>query len=114
MLTNIITAEMTPFQRARAVLHVAATPDYLPCREDEFAEIEAYLEDAIDEGTGCCICKPQSRYEILAHDAKRAADVAGVPGTGKTATVNSVVRMLQQRAADKVCRMFRSTECLSS
>lgn len=48
---------LSPFERARAVLHVGATPDYLPCRDEEYAEIEAYLEDAIDEGMGSCICK---------------------------------------------------------
>lgn len=48
--------DMTPFQHARAILHVGATPDQLPCREQEFTEIEAYLEDAVDEGTGSCIC----------------------------------------------------------
>lgn len=47
----------TDFQKARSVLHVGATPDHLPGREGEFAEIEAYLEDAIDEGVGSCICK---------------------------------------------------------
>ena len=48
---------MSPFERARAVLHVGCTPDYLPCRDEEYAEIEAYLEDAIDEGVGSCICE---------------------------------------------------------
>lgn len=47
----------TPFQKARSVLHVGATPDFLPGREGEFAEVEAYLEDAIDEGVGSCICE---------------------------------------------------------
>lgn len=48
-----------PFERARAALHVGCTPDYLPCRDEEYAEIEAYLEDAIDEGVGSCICAVQ-------------------------------------------------------
>ena len=48
--------DLTPFQRARAALHVGATPDYLPCRDGEFAEIDGYLEDAIDEGNGLCLC----------------------------------------------------------
>ena len=46
-----------PFEKARAVLHVGCTPEYLPCRDEEYAEIEAYLEDAIDEGIGSCICE---------------------------------------------------------
>ena len=48
---------MDPFEKARAVLHVGCTPQYLPCRDDEYTEIEAYLEDAIDEGVGSCICE---------------------------------------------------------
>ena len=51
-------SDASPFERARAALHVGCTPDYLPCRDEEYAEIEAYLEDAIDEGVGSCICKP--------------------------------------------------------
>lgn len=53
---------MNPFEKARAVLHVGCTPDYLPCRDEEYAEVEAYLEDAIDEGVGSCICEFQRRY----------------------------------------------------
>lgn len=49
--------QSSPFGKARAVLHVGCTPDYLPCRDNEYAEIEAYLEDAIDEGIGSCICE---------------------------------------------------------
>lgn len=52
-------ANASPFERARAALHVGCTPDYLPCRDEEYAEIEAYLEDAIDEGVGSCICTPE-------------------------------------------------------
>jgi hypothetical protein len=46
----------TAFQRARAALHVSATPEFLPCRADQYADIESYLEDAIVEGRGSCIC----------------------------------------------------------
>lgn len=47
---------LDPFKKARALLHVSVTPDVLPCREVEFGEIELHLEDAIDEGNGCCVC----------------------------------------------------------
>jgi hypothetical protein len=47
----------TEFEHARRLLHVKAVPDSLPCREDEFLEIQGYLENAIEEGTGSCICK---------------------------------------------------------
>ena len=91
---------LSPFQKARAVLHVGAVPDELPCREAEFAEIENHLEDAIDEGTGSCVCEFWRRVVALADHFK---DIAGVPGTGKTATVRSAVQALQIRAAEGVC-----------
>lgn len=52
-----VESNMSPFEKARTVLHVGCTPDYLPCRDEEYAEVEAYLEDAIDEGVGSCICE---------------------------------------------------------
>ena len=39
-----------------------------------------------------------------------AVDIAGVPGTGKTATVRSVISSLQQRANDKEIKPFRFLE----
>lgn len=73
-------ALLDPFARARAVLHVSATPEELPCRDDEAATIGAYLEEAIEEGSGSCLY------------------IAGVPGTGKTATVHNLIRGLKQQA----------------
>ncbi|KAH8922934.1 P-loop containing nucleoside triphosphate hydrolase protein, partial [Atractiella rhizophila] len=83
---------LTPFQKAAQILHVSATPEFLPCRDEEFVQIESFLEDAIDEGTGGCLY------------------VAGVPGTGKTATVLSVVKVLQERAAQGEIAPFRFCE----
>jgi origin recognition complex subunit 1 len=37
-------------------------------------------------------------------------DIAGVPGTGKTATVRSVMTALRQRAEDKQIKPFRFLE----
>lgn len=108
---------MSPFERARAVLHVGCTPDYLPCRDEEYAEIEAYLEDAIDEGVGSCICAWNKKYARgdaastkLTKREFRMPDIAGVPGTGKTATVRSVISSLQQRASDSEIKKFRFLE----
>ncbi|KAG0198616.1 Origin recognition complex, subunit 1 [Mortierella sp. GBA30] len=70
----------TDFELARNRLHVKAVPDSLPCREDEFLDIQDHLESAIEEGTGSCIY------------------ISGVPGTGKTATVHEVIRSLQAKA----------------
>ncbi|KAI8349375.1 P-loop containing nucleoside triphosphate hydrolase protein [Mortierella sp. GBAus27b] len=82
----------TEFEHARRLLHVKAVPDSLPCREDEFLEIQGYLENAIEEGTGSCIY------------------ISGVPGTGKTATVHEVVRSLQAKSAEGELSDFQFVE----
>ncbi|GAA6050067.1 hypothetical protein JCM3770_001353 [Rhodotorula araucariae] len=68
---------LNAFDRAKALLHVSATPESLPCREEQRERIRQFLGDAILGRTGGCLY------------------VHGVPGTGKTATVHSVVRELQ-------------------
>ncbi|CAK7204738.1 Origin recognition complex, subunit 1 [Sporothrix eucalyptigena] len=68
--------QASPFQKARAKLHVASVPTSLPCRESEFSLVYSHLEAAITEGTGSCIY------------------ISGTPGTGKTATVREVVSSL--------------------
>ncbi|GAA5966817.1 hypothetical protein JCM21900_006099 [Sporobolomyces salmonicolor] len=64
-------------ERAKALLHVSATPESLPCREEQRERIRQFVGDAVLGRTGGCLY------------------VHGVPGTGKTATVHSVVRELQ-------------------
>ncbi|KAF9981004.1 Origin recognition complex, subunit 1 [Mortierella antarctica] len=80
----------TAFELARNRLHVKAVPDSLPCREDEFLEIQEHLESAIEEGSG--------------------GYISGVPGTGKTATVHEVVRSLQAKADEGVISPFQFVE----
>ncbi|KAI0430970.1 ATPase [Xylaria sp. FL1042] len=69
-------SQASPFQIARAQLHVASVPTTLPCRETEFAIVYSHLEAAITDGSGACIY------------------ISGTPGTGKTATVREVVSRL--------------------
>ena len=71
--THIATS---PFQVARARLHVSALPTTLPCREEAFEAVYSHLEAAISDGSGCCIY------------------ISGTPGTGKTATVREVIAHL--------------------
>ncbi|CAD7013643.1 origin recognition complex subunit 1 [Ceratitis capitata] len=72
-------------QLARERLHVSVVPQSLPCREKEFDNIYAFLEGKIQDQCGGCMY------------------VSGVPGTGKTATVTGVIRMLQrQQQADEL------------
>lgn len=68
----------SPFQLARANLHVASVPTSLPCRESEFSLVYSHLEAAITDGMGTCIY------------------ISGTPGTGKTATVREVVSKLDE------------------
>ncbi|KAI0109632.1 ATPase [Nemania sp. FL0031] len=69
-------SQSSPFQIARAQLHVASVPTTLPCRETEFSIVYSHLEAAITDGSGACIY------------------ISGTPGTGKTATVREVVSRL--------------------
>ncbi|XP_014487583.1 PREDICTED: origin recognition complex subunit 1 [Dinoponera quadriceps] len=77
MRTRIPNKPTTPLQKARLRLHVSAVPKSLPCREEEFNDIYAFLEGKLIDNRGGCIY------------------VSGVPGTGKTATVNEVVKCLK-------------------
>lgn len=77
LLSSLHLSTLTPFERAKALLHVSATPESLPCREEQRETIRQFLGDAILGRSGGCLY------------------VHGVPGTGKTATVHSVVRELQ-------------------
>ncbi|KAK0425005.1 hypothetical protein QR680_008975 [Steinernema hermaphroditum] len=62
----------------RSQLCAAVVPDRLPCREDEYRHIETFFKNAtVSNG------QSQSMY------------ISGVPGTGKTATVLQVARMLR-------------------
>uniref|UniRef100_A0A6A7FZV5 Origin recognition complex subunit 1 n=1 Tax=Hirondellea gigas TaxID=1518452 RepID=A0A6A7FZV5_9CRUS len=64
-------------EQAKARLHVCAVPDSLPCREEECAQLYDFVESKLLDGAGGCMY------------------ISGVPGTGKTATVREVVRMLK-------------------
>lgn len=86
------TQTLTPHDRAKKLLHVGATPDHLPCREDQYEEIMACVEDAVEEGIGGCVY------------------ISGVPGTGKTATVREVIRALTARAERNEMNPFSFVE----
>ncbi|KAK0547632.1 Origin recognition complex, subunit 1 [Tilletia horrida] len=73
---------LTPHQRAKRLLQVGHTPDCLPGREREFDEIYKTIASALHEHQNGCIYVP------------------GVPGSGKTATVRSVIRRLRQDLND--------------
>ncbi|KAF6204093.1 hypothetical protein GE061_002433 [Apolygus lucorum] len=77
---------------ARAQLQVSTLPTSLPCREKEFTDIKSFISRKIQDGTGGCMY------------------ISGVPGTGKTATVHTVVKTLQKMAEDDEISNFDFVE----
>lgn len=45
-----------PWLRAMHVLHIAARPDVLPCREEEYSRVLRTVEELLEEGSGGCVC----------------------------------------------------------
>ncbi|KAJ3045302.1 Origin recognition complex, subunit 1 [Rhizophlyctis rosea] len=83
---------LTEYERARERLHVSAVPDELPCREREFDKIYEKLVEVVEEGAGDCIY------------------ISGVPGTGKTATVQRVIRQLMADVEEEILSPFQYVE----
>lgn len=49
-----------PYERALRLLHVGATPESLPCREDEFIDVLSRVEEGVETGGGGCLCESRS------------------------------------------------------
>lgn len=73
-------------------LHVANTPDCLPCREKQFSDIYNFIETNLRNHTGGCMY------------------VCGVPGTGKTLTVRQVALCLKESVRDGLLPGFKFIE----
>ncbi|CAN7938478.1 unnamed protein product [Ixodes hexagonus] len=82
----------TPLDIAKSRLHVSAVPECLPCREQEFADIYSFVDGKLQDGTGGCMY------------------ISGVPGTGKTATVHDVMRVLRQSVESSCLPPFTFVE----
>ncbi|XP_044735265.1 origin recognition complex subunit 1 [Chrysoperla carnea] len=76
-MKNHLHKENTELDVVREKLHVSKVPESLPCRESEYSDIFNFV------------------YSKLSTDSSGCMYVAGVPGTGKTATVTEVIRNLQ-------------------
>jgi origin recognition complex subunit 1 len=46
-----------PWLRAMHILHVAARPEALPCRDEEYDRVMRAVEELLEEGSGGCICE---------------------------------------------------------
>uniref|UniRef100_A0A915B4S4 Origin recognition complex subunit 1 n=3 Tax=Parascaris univalens TaxID=6257 RepID=A0A915B4S4_PARUN len=65
-------------EAVRLRLHTSQLPEHLPCRENEFEQICAFVKQSIRKDALC-----------------RSMYISGVPGTGKTATVIQAIRQLK-------------------
>lgn len=85
-------AKLSAHERARRLLHVGATPEALPCRQQQFLDVVQCTTDALQAGAGECVY------------------IYGVPGTGKTATVREAIRTLERRMSTGEVPAFRFVE----
>ncbi|CAB1101631.1 unnamed protein product [Ectocarpus sp. CCAP 1310/34] len=81
------------FSVAMESLHVTAVPKSLPCRNDERNQLLSFLTSNIKAG-----------------GLGNALFVAGMPGTGKTATAHEVVRILKGQQARGLLPRFKLVE----
>ena len=87
------TSKTSAYSKACAALQLSAVPKSLPCREQEREEIMQFIRGGIQHGgLGCALY------------------IAGMPGTGKTATVKEVVHTLMSEADDHSLPPFKHIE----
>ncbi|KAK0180636.1 hypothetical protein PV327_002999 [Microctonus hyperodae] len=89
---SVVEKRKTIFETTKAQLHVSAVPKSLPCREKEFNDVFTFLERKLVDHSGGCMY------------------ISGVPGTGKTATVNESIRCLRKLVAKKTIEDFNFIE----
>lgn len=117
---QLVNLPSDPWLAAMHVLHVGARPEVLPCREEEFGKILRSVEGLLEEGSGGCVC--EFFFAKLFCDGSSCeadmvgpcADISGVPGTGKTATVHRIVRELKRMAEHNVSELPFKNICLVS
>ena len=80
-------------QLAHTELQLSSVPKSLPCREKERKNVYDFLKES-----------------ILSGGLQRTLYIAGLPGTGKTATVHEVISSLQQEAQEEKLSTFDYVE----
>lgn len=98
--STLLNMEDDPYLRAMYTLHVGERPDTLPCRDEEYVNIFENVLGLLQETSGGCICE----YKFGAYGISNEIlpDISGVPGTGKTATVHTIIRELKTMATNNV------------
>ncbi|VTZ75170.1 origin recognition complex subunit 1, putative [Plasmodium yoelii] len=91
--TNLLNSITHPTDRAIRMMQLDVVPKYLPCREKEIKEVHGFLESGI---------KQSGSNQILY--------ISGMPGTGKTATVYSVIQLLKNKSNKKLLPPFNVYE----
>ncbi|SCN58847.1 origin recognition complex subunit 1, putative [Plasmodium chabaudi chabaudi] len=91
--TNLLNSISHPTDRAIRMMQLDVVPKYLPCREKEIKEVHSFLESGI---------KQSGSNQILY--------ISGMPGTGKTATVYSVIQLLKNKSNKKLLPPFNVYE----
>ncbi|SCN23299.1 origin recognition complex subunit 1, putative [Plasmodium berghei] len=91
--TNLLNSIAHPTDRAIRMMQLDVVPKYLPCREKEIKEVHGFLESGI---------KQSGSNQILY--------ISGMPGTGKTATVYSVIQLLKNKSNKKLLPPFNVYE----
>jgi origin recognition complex subunit 1 len=97
--TTLQSLPADPYLRAMHTLHVGERPDTLSCRDEEYVAILEAVLELLQETSGGCICEHTHESE---GNAKLCIDISGVPGTGKTATVHTIIRELKNMAENSV------------
>jgi len=100
-----------PYLRAAHTLHVGERPDALPCRDGEYVAILEAVLELLQETSGGCICEHNAWNSW--QKAQLFIDISGVPGTGKTATVHTIIRELKSMAENSVRKVILSTDFFS-
>ncbi|KJP88282.1 hypothetical protein AK88_02063 [Plasmodium fragile] len=90
---NLLRNIRDPTDKAIRMMQLDVVPKYLPCREKEIKEVHGFLESGI---------KQSGSNQILY--------ISGMPGTGKTATVYSVIQLLQHKTKQKLLPDFNVFE----
>ncbi|ANQ06346.1 Origin recognition complex 1 protein [Plasmodium coatneyi] len=90
---NLLRNITDPTDKAIRMMQLDVVPKYLPCREKEIKEVHGFLESGI---------KQSGSNQILY--------ISGMPGTGKTATVYSVIQLLQHKTKQKLLPEFNVFE----